>query len=371
MKQKILLIGVLVAALGMISPPVLACQLQYTGEAAKMFGSAPRGSFNCLEECENYRRSSPGFEKANSRCVNCSKCSAGGYGSSEDFAMQMLGSVFGSMLKSIFEPPQPDTAYQQQQAEAEKKAMEQLLYQLQKEEKSRMAQEEAQKKKQGELLAKKMEGVGSGKLEPFRWETPKLESKPIGTGVFDTSGYSSWQRLICAAYFSNRALQETRNENPEGAAFMNTQADKVTAGEWTDVECKLPGLQQLPETQKRNLQQNAKMQKMVELLSAAQPKIKHLQEIEIKLNEARKQKEEAEAKLKESDKKIEEAKEQAQNAKTLEEKTQADDLVCQALTLRSDAQAQLSKAKQSEEEYTQLREKDLKEIQDLEQELKD
>ena len=39
----------------------------------------------------------------------------GGYGSSEDFAVMMMGSLLGSMLQGILAPSQPDASYQQQQ----------------------------------------------------------------------------------------------------------------------------------------------------------------------------------------------------------------------------------------------------------------
>ena len=47
------------------------CQIQYTGKAASMFGSAPRGDFSSQEECQDYRKSRPPFEQNNSKCVGC------------------------------------------------------------------------------------------------------------------------------------------------------------------------------------------------------------------------------------------------------------------------------------------------------------
>lgn len=44
-------------------------QIQYTGAAAKMFGSAPRGNFATKQQCMDYWRSRPGFERNNSHCV--------------------------------------------------------------------------------------------------------------------------------------------------------------------------------------------------------------------------------------------------------------------------------------------------------------
>lgn len=62
-------------------------------------------------------------------------------------------------------------------------------------------------------------------LKPFAWGSTKLELKPIGTATFDTSGYTSWQRLLCSAHFSGKALDAARGGNPEEARFMNMQSE--------------------------------------------------------------------------------------------------------------------------------------------------
>ena len=102
---KLLASGVFFIALGLAPTSTSACQLQYTGKAASMFGSAPRGSFNSLEECENYQRSSPGFERTNSRCVNCSSSSAGGgysdYSSSGNFQQQIFMGLMDSFIRGF------------------------------------------------------------------------------------------------------------------------------------------------------------------------------------------------------------------------------------------------------------------------------
>jgi len=294
----------------------------------------------------------------------------------------MMGSLFGSMLAGIL-APQQDTKYQQQQLlqqkiaakkkqEAIKKqAIEQwkkLQKKLQKEEETRKAGEEAKKKERGKGLLAKMANIGGGgRLEPFKPNTSKLEAKPIGTGAYDTSGYTSWQRLLCAAYFSNKALEVSRNGNPEGAVFMNTQADRVTAGEMTDVKCQLPGLQQLGDVQRQNLKQNKRLTEMVKLLPTIQEKVGHLQEIEIKLSEAKKERVDAEKEIEEAEVEIEEAKVRVQSAKTPEEKTEADDLLQQALALQEEAEAQVDRAKQKEEEYAKVKEKDLGELKNLQE----
>lgn len=293
----------------------------------------------------------------------------------------MMGSLLGSMLANAL-APQPDTTYQQQQLlqqkiaakkkqEAKKKQAIEQWKKLQKEEAARKAGEEAKKKKRGKGLLAKMEGIGGGGgLEPFKWDTPELEAKPVGTGAYDTSGYTSWQRLLCAAYFSGKALEASRGGDAEGSVFMNTQADRVTAGEMTDVRCQLPALQQLADVQRQNLKQNKRLTEMAKLMPTIQEKVKHLQEIEIKLNKAKKEKADAEKKLEQAKVKVEEAKVQTKSAGTPEEKTEADDLLQQALALQNEALAQVEKAKQAEEEYSKLKDESLGELKDLKEKIK-
>ncbi len=379
--------GALLVGLMLAFAPADACQLQYTGKAASMFGSTPRGSFSGLNACNNYRNSRPAFESNNSHCVGCSNSSSsGGYRNSNDFAMQMFGNMFGSMLEGILNPPQQDTSYQQQQLlnqqiekqkqAALKKQAEERLKALKKEEELRKTQEEAQRKDQGgRALAKMMNIDGSPRkntkatLTPFKWDTPKLEAKPIGTGKYDTSGYTSWQRMICAAHFSSKALEVSRGGDAEGAVFMNSQSDKVTAGEMTDVECQMSGLQQLADVQRQNFKENISLTKMVKLVPIIQEKVKHLQQVEMNLHEAQEEKKEAEIKLEEAEVKVEEAKTQAESAQTPEEVAQADDLLQLALALQDEGTAQLEEANQAEEEYALLKEKGLSDLRDLKEKL--
>ena len=289
--------------------------------------------------------------------------------------MQMMGSLFGSMLAGIL-APQPDTTYQQQQLlqqqmaakkkqEAMKKQAIEKWKNLQKQEESNKVKEEEKKKERGKGLLAKMGSLDDGGLKPFKWDTPKLEAKPIGTGTYDTSGYTSWQRLLCAAYFSGKALDASRGGDAEGSVFMNTQADRVTAGEMTDVECQLPGLQQLGEVQRQNLKENTRLTKMVKLMPTIQEKVRHLQEIEIKLNEAKRERSDAGQKLEEAKVRVEETRVQTESAQTPEEKTEADDLLQQALALQDEAEAQVDRAKQKEEECAKVKEKDLGELRNL------
>lgn len=88
--------GVLLVGLCLVFTPADACQLQYTGKAASMFGSTPRGSFSNLQACNAYRMSRPAFERNHSRCVNCSSSTGGGGGGS--FQQQLTNGLLNSFM---------------------------------------------------------------------------------------------------------------------------------------------------------------------------------------------------------------------------------------------------------------------------------
>jgi hypothetical protein len=81
-------------------------KIQYTGEAARMFGSTPRGSFATSYACELYRQGRPAFEFNRSRCVGFNS-GGGGYayqpgyygGGSRGFAAQMLGGLMQNFMQ--------------------------------------------------------------------------------------------------------------------------------------------------------------------------------------------------------------------------------------------------------------------------------
>lgn len=307
---------------------------------------------------------------------------SGGLSTSEQFAFWALGSLmqgFSGLLWDAISPP--DTSYQQQlqrqrELERERQKIEEMKRQArerwekqlaEEKEKAQQIQKEKEKQEQIARLLDKMGGsITGGKLEPFKWGTPDVDLKPIGTGRFDTSGYRVWQRLLCASYFSGQALSEMKSGNPEGARFLNTQVDKVMVGEMTDVECKFPEMPQVSEPQGPDV----KMQKLTGLLKDVQIKIKNLQDIEIKLVEVRKEKEAAEKRLKDAEAKVSEIKSQAANAKTPEEKAQYGDPLNEALALLSKSEDELMKAKQSEDGLLQTQKNILDEMKNLEKQAK-
>ena len=77
------------------------CQIQYTGKAAKMFGSAPRGNFATKQQCIDYWKSRPAFERANSHCRCSAGSSSGGSGSSGNFQQQIFTGLMNSFMQGF------------------------------------------------------------------------------------------------------------------------------------------------------------------------------------------------------------------------------------------------------------------------------
>ena len=114
--------------------------------------------------------------------------------------------------------PQDNTAYLEQQAahaaaeakkkqqmkkqqqEAKKKQAMEQWKKLQKKLEKQVVEAEAQKKKRGQEVLKKIGGIGKGgKLEPFKWGTTALVAQPIGTQEqvkFDATWMEKQKQLI-------------------------------------------------------------------------------------------------------------------------------------------------------------------------------
>jgi hypothetical protein len=308
----------------------------------------------------------------------------GAHMSKQNFQMQMMQGLLGALFQSVLAAPAHDPYQEglkkqqallaQQKQEQQKQEALQKWKKLQAEETARVSQQEAQRKKQGEDLLAKMGSLSdpglkpgateSGRLQPYTWESTRAEFIPLGAGRFDTSSLSSWQRLLCASHFSNTALTQINSGNPEGAEFMNRQADSVTAGGIIEVECAFPALPQVPEPQESAVQ----MQAMTNILEAFQMKLKDLQNIEIKLADAKKQKLDAEIKLKAAETKITKIKSRPEDVSKLENEMQEDDLLLQqALAELNAAKEQLADAEHVEQKCEEMKNKGLDEIKNMEQ----
>jgi len=289
---------------------------------------------------------------------------ASGATSSEMFAAQMLGEMLGQILASAFAPPKQDPAALEAQRlaeEAARKAWEAQQQKLRDEWKAKQAQAakeqqqaQAQAQQQGQDLLSQMQPVGSavspgasgqglqmqslgGTIEGFKWDTPGVAGvgfKPIGGGRYDTSGLKSWQRLLCATYFSQSALSIAPRD-PEQARFFEEQAAKVSAGEAVELPCTFPAMPPVPEPPKAD----PAMARTVQALETVQLKVKELQGVDTHLQKLRAEKSAAGAKAQQA---------QAARAEAEAAKAQAkpDDAALMAEILRrlNEAQCQLDDA---------------------------
>jgi len=328
------------------------------------------------------------------RCIACGSCTpiSGpqsssipyGGGTKQQMQMQMFQRMFQPLFNSLFDfsgpSAPPDTSYQDalrkqqeeeliRQQEEKKQALERWMN-LQAEAELKRLQEEEQRTTKGrDILARasitngdlKMESMGEGKLTRFSWDTPKTFA-PVPSGQYDTSKLTGMERLLCAAYFSKMAESAANSGDLERTRFIGFQVDKVMQGFPTEIECKPPkDLSSMADVKKIG-ELNQKYTKMATLYQEIMPKIEKLQDLETELDEVKKKKEEAEQTIKEIDQRIEDIKVRTNIADTPEKKAQEDDLLSQALLLKSEAENQQQEAVEAEEKLT-------KEKQNIEDEL--
>ena len=239
MPLKILLIGVLVAALSMISTPVLACKLQYTEEAAKRFGSAPRGNFKCFEECEKYRLSSPGFERKNSRCVNCSRCSSGGnssgYGSSGNFQQQIFQGLMNSFMQGFNQgmsrPPSGPSPQERAMLEQQKKQRQEAY--------------RAKMREQIEKFQQKYNKMASAEFEKNRDNFLSDFKSRYAATIGKKETIKAIQELNCSAYWGVKAAGMAL-DGKDGVARVYSEysarakGDDSLLGECPEISVEIP-----------------------------------------------------------------------------------------------------------------------------------
>ncbi|NOY87591.1 MAG: hypothetical protein GXP52_09885 [Deltaproteobacteria bacterium] len=379
-------------------------QIKYTGQAAKMFGSAPRGNFATPGQCLGYWKSRPAFEQNNSKCIETysqpGQRSDGattlGWGgrniNSEAGAKQfLLGNMLRIILNNGFnsEPPQVDPARQQEELWQEKQAAikkQKVAFAKWKQLHDNLARQKAEKQRQKEkegrnLLSRfdkvgsqdslKMESISGGNLEPFNagnLDLPTTEMQPIGTGRYDTSSLSSLKRLACANYLSQRALAYTNKGDAVKARYLNQQSQKVVSGQMIDLECQFPDLPNVPEVQKPVKVLPISNQKEVAyyegLIKTVHQDAGKLQDIEMKLKKTDKKLMQAKEKKQKAEKQISEIQNHVAMAKNPQEKQEADDLIGLAQALLQEAKNEIQTAtnvkqalvKKKEETLTQLKE---------------
>ncbi|MFN3740430.1 MAG: hypothetical protein ACK4TF_07140 [Thermodesulfovibrionales bacterium] len=278
-----------------------------------------------------------------------------------------LQSLFTSIAQDIFSPP--DTSRQEelarkqeeirrQQEEMKRKALE-AWQKAQKEMEAEMARQEAQRKEAGQLILAQSHIGEDIKLEPSLFGTyqAKLEA-----GSISSFGYpapkSEIDKARCAAYFSKLA-KNTKDQ--EGAKFLSLQAEKVMQGMPTDYPCEIEKMPEVPLPK----ESYAKHEEIKAFINTYQAKLKEFEEIQTKVNEARKQKLEAETRIKEADTKIEELQTKLTAVSKPEEKAQLDDLLSQAMAAKQQAERDLNAAKENEQKLLEIAKQKADEIKSI------
>ena len=229
-----------------------ACQVKYTGKAAQMFGSAPRGNFSSLADCNNYIRNSAGFERANSHCVgSCGSTSGKSSGSSGLKPGQALAiGILGAALESALSEPAGPSPEEIARKQAEEEAARQEAQRRAEEEARRLA--EAKEKRL--VMAQNMKPMGDESAtggSRLAWKgidvdmTPPTAASAItpGSGT-NTAKISTFSRMACAQSLSDAASQYADRGGQDAAEktrFYAEQARKALAGERLEVECPVAG----------------------------------------------------------------------------------------------------------------------------------
>lgn len=220
-----------------------ACQVQFTGQAAQMFGSTPRGNFSTLAACQNYINNSPGFEKKNSHCIGSCSGTSGGISSGgggfsippgatpgQAMALGIMGSFLNAALAPPAGPSREEIARKQaQEAEEFRIAEEKRRY----EEEMRLAEQERQK--QGRLaLASGMQGVDG---QPIR--TASGSGPTTGWKVIDDWNEDARRKQLaeCPVIAEKIALYENGIRHIDEVMARNermireSEGDRQKAGE--------------------------------------------------------------------------------------------------------------------------------------------
>ncbi len=184
-------------------------QIQYYGEAARMFGSAPRGNFANESGCNAYWKSQQNFERNNSRCVGYDRSSSGSTGySGGSPSQQMAVGLFGSLLQGLMQKmldPAPSSAPQESPQEKLKREQEQ---------KQRWEEYAAKIKEQ---IATAEKEYGRLKREEFDKEKKSLVSdlKSRYAATFDSEGKTgnALRQLQCSAYWGLKAAEMTARKD--------------------------------------------------------------------------------------------------------------------------------------------------------------
>ncbi len=191
---------ILALAIFILSPATTFAEwkIYYTGQAARMFGSAGRGSFATQAECEAYRAKSAAAERNNCYCAGSDSASGSNAGFQGTPEQQLALGLLDGLLKSIF--AKPDTSRQaeidrqnailRQQAEQQERQRQQAeemekQRQLQLQKELELARQKKFDEDKGQLLDSfKDARTDELKLKGGGEPASELKLKPLGTDFF-------------------------------------------------------------------------------------------------------------------------------------------------------------------------------------------
>lgn len=296
-------------------------------------------------------------------CEACGGCRQIGDGSSRGFssAQQMGGAIMAELFRNAFDfsflYDPPDNSNQRyytppsQNVPLTREQQEQIQRQIK--------EREERRARIGEWM--KMQEESANKLVPFSVETSKaFEDAPPNR--YETSKLAEMEKLLCAASFSNMAEKSASSGNLEGARFYGSQMDNIMQSMPIAIECKPPN--EISKTSDmRNLAiLNKTFTNMATIYREVTPKIEKLQVIEKNIEKDRKKKKEAENKIIEMDQKINEIKTKNHPINMNQNKINENELIAQAIAIKSEAEKQKQESIESEAKL-------MKERQSVENEL--
>ena len=282
----------------------------------------------------------------------------------QQMALRATQSLLEGILGSIFSSPSKansvsaEDALRAQQAMLRKQEEERMQALqswdiFQEEEKSRLQAEQDEARKSGQALLDKMGATTGQGLEFVTLSGEKLdlgdgaaqrtERKRLASGKYEAPNTAA-EQARCAAYFSDKASELSRQGKLEEAQFMNAQAQKAMAGEPTEVPCQAPAAGPKAGPQGPEIDVNA-------LLGQYNAKIRDLLGISQKLAEVRKQKLEAQLDINQTEARILDIRAKSASVAKPEEKQQLDDLLKEALALQGESEARLKIAEENENSY--------------------
>lgn len=238
---------ILLALLGATGTRVHAdWKVQFTGEAAQMFGSAPRGSFSTRGQCEAARQGLTPFEIRRSSCVGFDAPRGGGTtyrprstgGGSRGYAASIMGGLMQSFMQGFqqgLQAPARDPAAERRAAEERRRAEEarrQREFQAwQARVKADLARQETQFRdlRRQEVV---QEARMLGDLLAQRLDSQKPRVNPQA------------DRLLQSACWSRKAAQAAAQGDASGAEVARTNAARALEG--TAPPCADEGLPAVP-----------------------------------------------------------------------------------------------------------------------------